>query len=383
MINDSDNIEILRVSNSRGNHLPYSYMYENRQIPRYGFLNESYGILNFRDKNFSRRLLDFVKGNIVPYLNNKISPDSIIIEENGSENKECGRIYAKRFEYKVDLTWLKQLDIYVSCSETIDGLTYADIIQDDNDYNKKFSYKIYYDKRLHNSYELIGHCVEYMSVLLSVPFRYNDKAKMVSIIEHEIKHGYDLLKEKFITNHINRDMVAFSNMYNCSKCYMTSFWLYNETDMKIFISRLDADRIMMCFRDMVYYLNLGEIRAYLVNYKHEIENIFTEKQNVSETEKNYRGIRLFLSLLKMLVPYGIKRRFSELYGSAFEEMYGCDEKLDILPENNRYFINFKYKGAYNEQTFNKICDFYIERINKNFFKNADKIYAEIKVNHGW
>lgn len=90
MINDSDNIEILRVSNICGNYLPYSYMYENRQIPRYGFLNESYGILNFRDKNFSRRLFDFVKGNIVPYLNNKIAPDSIIIEENGMENMKGG-----------------------------------------------------------------------------------------------------------------------------------------------------------------------------------------------------------------------------------------------------------------------------------------------------
>lgn len=45
-----DNIEILHVSNMYGSCLPYSYMYENRQVPRYGFLNESYGILNFRDK---------------------------------------------------------------------------------------------------------------------------------------------------------------------------------------------------------------------------------------------------------------------------------------------------------------------------------------------
>lgn len=243
----------------------------------------------------------------------------------------------KRFEYKVDLTWLKRLDIYVACSETIGGLTYADIIQDDNDYDKKFSYKIYYEGKFHNSYELIGHRVEYMSVLLSVPFRYNDKVKMVSIIEYEIKHGYDLLKEKFITNHINRDMVTFSNMYNRSNCYMTSFWLYNETDMRTFISRLDSERIMMCFRDLVYYLNLGEIRAYLVNYKHEIENIFAGKQNVSETENNYRGIQLFLSLLKMLVPYGIKRDFLNYMARCLKRcmvvmknwIY-CRKTIDIL-----------------------------------------------------
>ncbi len=347
--------------------------YKNQQNKHDGFLYESYGILNLRDKLLGRTIFDFVTSDINPYLNNKMKPDSFIIEENGFANEINDRKEVKRFSLNIDLSWLKRLDVYVEISKNIESVIYADIIQDEIT-DKRFSYKIFYDGCFHDSYEILGNKVEYMSVLLSVPFRYNDKNKMVAMIEHEIKHGHDLLMEKFITNHINRDIVEFNNMFQCGSCYITTFWLYDERNMKTFIFKLDAEHIMSCFRDIIYYLNLGEIQAHLTNYRREIEDIKIGDCNKSETDMNYRGIRYFLEMLKTVVNKNIKCRFGELYGNEFEKIYGCDNDI----ETN---ISFRYKGKYNEVTFDKICDFYINRLNKYFFKNADKIYSEIMTSH--
>lgn len=346
-----------------------------------GFLYESFGVLEYDNEKFNFKIKDFVNDELklVFYRNSVIEYDSMIKYDNNCK-------WYKHYELDIDLGWVDKLEIFAARGNEAESFVLSDICTD----NGKVAFPVYYNGEWKPSYEWRGNRVKYFSIVV-IYNRVADVNDLIGIVKHEIRHGYDLFRDKFIANHSNRDIIYFNDILNKLKTtenkdvsyryFETRYWEYPKEDMRCFISRLNVLDLFKLFCDMVYYFNVSEIGARLNNYKEELENCACN--NKSSTFKLYSGLRQLVGVIKMCVSDENKRIFSENYINMFETGYQYDEndiedRLKDKMKKNKFYISFKHEGKYDIESFNKICDFYIERINKYFFKNADKIYSDIK-----
>ncbi len=354
---------------------------DNISEKRTGFLFESFGILDYNNSDLDNKIKDFVnnKLKLVFYRNSIIDYDSFVKTGEHTESY-------KHFELDLNLKWVDKLEIFAARGNKKESFILADIYTDKG----KEEFPIYYDGKWKPSYELSGNKIKYFSIVI-IYDKVTDVNDLIGIIKHEMKHGFDLFRDKFIVNHSNRDIIFFNNKLKDIKViekkpdnyryFETKYWEYPEDDMKIFVGRLDILDFYKLFCDMIYYFNMSEITARLNNYKAEIER---DKFNeTSQTYRLYYGLRKILETFKRFISEKDKVNFANEYGKDFETAYEYDEnEIDDRLKNKinkkRFYISFKHNGKYDEGSFDKICDFYINRLNKYFFKNADKIYSDIK-----
>lgn len=346
-----------------------------------GFLCESFGVLEYDNETFNSKIKDFVndKLKLVFYRNTVIEYDSIIKYDNNCK-------WYKHYELDIYLGWVDKLEIFAARGNEAESFVLSDICTD----NGKQIFPVYYNGEWKPSYELCGNRVKYFSIVV-IYNRVADVNDLIGIIKHEIRHGYDLFRDKFIANHSNRDIIYFNDILNnlktsenkdiTYKYFETKYWEYSIEDMRLFISRLTILDIFKLFCDMIYYFNLSEIGARLNNYREEIEEGMNNDK--SSTYELYYGLRKLVEIIKECVRDRDKEVFAKKYAREFEKVYQYDEddmKRELKPkvEKDKFYISFKYCGKYDAKSFDKICDFYIDRLNKYFFKNVDKIYTDIK-----
>lgn len=336
-------------------------------------LYESYGIKNYEDKNFNSRLKEFVHKYIIPVVKN---PNPIY--DVSIPGVLGGRKAYKILKFDANLSWVDFIFVLVTkeVSEESSGLL-ARLYSTDTEYN---DYDFVYNGRKHNSYSLEGTHIKYMTIFIDLNgYTAFDENEICGIIHHEMNHGYDLIKDKFVSNYSNRDVIYFSEKTNDNPIkYITKYWEYDENDRKKFIREKSSREIFLLISDMVYYLNMSEMHARLDNFAHEMDEL-----KHGETISRYFGIETLvvyfglMNILYGLIEYAsddAKLAFANKYAREFEMVYSDDRKSDDDP--TRKNVSFKVYGKYNKTSFDYIMRFYLRRINRHFIRNARKIYKD-------
>lgn len=352
--------------------------YEKFRCERRGFLNESYGIYKYDDSIYDNQIKTLVKDDIFPVFSIKnktlIEPDSVIT---CSEDIDY-RVEAVKTTLFINLDWVDHVDVYVSIGDDYFGYTLGEYKKD----NRAESYKIEdNDGNVKDSFQYSGSRLNYFSIVLFLPSNIYvyDLELVCSIIKHEIKHGYDMFRSKFVLNPINQDVINFNY-------YAKQHGLYNKKIKLDFGGGFGQDKIlktatpsdiMEFFCDAVDYINIGEVRAYLNNYLDDITRVVTGRDRHSPTEQMYRDIYSYFDKMKTYIPDDTKIEFCKTYGDEyFEDVYFPDNrKRDKFPKT------FKFGGRWTQRSFNKICEFYKKRIDDEFFSKLDKIRSDVETKH--
>lgn len=362
------NKEIIKTKISNNNHI-FGYVYLlNKSKDKQGFLYESHGILEYNNDKFKNIIGNFVHNIIIPLIHhNEIKCDSIISD---ISNEKC----FKRLIMHCDLSWIKDLHIYITPEKSISNMTLSSLYYEQN---KKHDFPITVNGEKKQPYSLSGSYINYMSIIINIDKNMSEEY-LCGVIAHEMKHGYDMIKDKFIANISNRDIIYFNTIANSiPETYITKYWEYNNPEQKDFLESLNADEIFSLFCDMIYYLNLSEIQARLTNFSTEINylNKFGHSSDFgNDTIKLYNGLLNILEGLKKYASEKTKEEFALKYAKHFEIVYSEDTE-----NANKKTKKFSVHGKYEGESFHKIVNFYIYRINHYFFRHAKEIWFD-KIN---
>lgn len=357
------NKEILKTGKSSNNHI-FGYVYLlNKSKDKHGFLYESYGILEYNNDAFKHSISQFVHNIIIPLIKQgNITYDSDIPDI--SDN-----VSFKKLILHCDLSWIKDVYVFITEDKNIPDMTLSSLYYDQN---KKCNFPIIVNGKEIPSYSLSGSFIDYMSIVLNIDNTMSEEY-ICGIINHEMKHGYDMIKDNFVANNSNRDIIYFRNIsHSINDSYITKYWEYSDKEQEDFLKSLNADEIFSLFCDMMYYLNLSEIQARLNNFSSEIDyvNKYGHSSDFgNDTIKLYQGLANILSGLKRYTVEKVKMEFSEKYANHFETVYSEDSD-----NPNKQIKHFSVRGKYGGESFHKIINFYIHRINHYFFRHAKQIW---------
>ena len=364
----------VRIGSSDGYPGSFSHICNLRENRR-DLLSESFGIMDYNNSKLDEIIKTFVNNDlkVVFHKNSEVEYDSMIKGFDGNT------MWYKHFELEVGLGWLDKIEIFAMRGKFRDSYVIGDEFVSDS---RKETMEVYYDGEWKPSYKIEGSKLNYFSVVI-IYDKVTDVNDLCGIIKHEMRHGYDLFRNNFVINHINRDIIFFNDEIAKMKSggvFLTEYWNYSLTEKKEFIRRMDYIDIYKLFCDMIYYLNIGEISSRLNNYLSDLKT--TAENGKSETYRLYSGLLEIYKVLKSEVSTENKRLFSERFMKKFETVYGYDEENieDRLRDKigkKKFYISFKYGGKYGSESFDKLCDFFIGRLEKAFFKNADKIYSDV------
>lgn len=351
-----------------------SLLYPKNLAPKKrSLLHESYGIKDYNEKYFNNNLKEFVHKNIVPVIKN---PNPIY--DVSIPGVLGGRNAYKILKFDVNLSWVDFVFVLVTKESSTESsgelarLYYSDTKYDDYDF--------VYNGRKHKSYSLEGTHINYMTVFIDLRgYTIFDENEICGIIHHEMNHGYDLIKDKFVSNYSNRDVIYFSEKSNDNPIkYITKYWEYDGNERRQFIIEKNSREIFLLISDMVYYLNMSEMHARLANFAYEMDDL-KKHEEISryfgiETLVVYFGM---MNILQGLIEYAsddAKWAFANKHAREFEMVYSDDRKEDDEP--TRKNVSFKVYGKYNKTSFDYIMQFYLRRINRHFIRNAKKIYMD-------
>lgn len=349
--------------------------YENSRCKIGGFLNESYGIYKYDDPEYDNQIKTLVRDKIFPVFSIKnkemIEPDSVITF---SGDKDF-RVEAIKMTLSINLDWVEDVDVYVTLGDDYSGSTLGEYING----NKLESYPITNkDGEIKDSFQYNGSRLTYFSILIFLPsdIYIYDLELVCSIIKHEIKHGYDMFRNVFMLNPINQDIINFNHYREFHK-------INNKKIVLDFSGGLNQEKklenatesdIMHFFCDVIDYINIGEIRAYLNNYLDDINRVISGIDRYSPTERLYNNIYSYFDKMKKYIPDRTKVKFCETYGDEyFDNVYFPDNKT-----RGKHPMTFKFGGKWTAESFNKICNFYKKRIDDEFFSKLDKIRSDVE-----
>ena len=218
--------------------------------------------------------------------------------------------------------------------------------------------------RIHKKYK-----IDTFTIVLAYHKSYIYSQNYRSIIEHELKHAFDLQNIYHVTSELmNKDIIAAESiLYNYIENAIENSQL-NDSDFNIKYTKLidinknykteyynDPYIIFPLLSDMLYYMNKSEISARLVQFKYQ--------DDIAETSGLYKE---YDKLCENIMKYSsdiVKKLINAI-------ILQCDY-------SNIYNIKFKdSSNAYIANT-NKLFKFYKKRITY-FLKTCDKLLTIIK-----
>ena len=113
-------------------------------------------------------------------------------------------------------TWIQSLDIYVSRGDEL----YAFVLSTFHDAAGKRTFNIIRNGIERASFKLNGNVIEYMSIVMCIPYKLPSDEELFGIITHEIKHGFDYVRKDFINNYLNKDIIFANDFLIRNKKYM-------------------------------------------------------------------------------------------------------------------------------------------------------------------
>ena len=348
------------------------YISDNIGSPIPIFINESYGIKEFNNKEFVDAIYRFINDTLLPQLP-YIDENSYDSEVPDIKPEDGNRFKMFSIEH-LCCRWLKRVDIYVS--RNCGGLA-SYVLSTLYDLDKRRDYEIVRDGIAYPSYELNGNEIEYMSITLSIPYRVVSPNDLFGVIRHEIKHGYDYMCSGFNSNIMNKDILYANDFLTIDQKdedapkTIPPYWDYDFDTLMACLLRMDVKDVMRAICSILYYLNSSEMTSRLNNHRAsliQMKKMHMKLMN-SSTQNLYIKLRSFLNYLIKYIPDNIKMEFSEMYMSDFERIYSYEEEFS----NKK---SFRHSGNGNKSGFNNLMRFYIQKINS-FLERCDNITSEL------
>lgn len=365
--------EIFKYRNRPGfGHFPIKYISNKRDDNNTGLICESKGILEYDNAKLHEDLYEFVQYKLRPLF---ISNSGNFKYDSAIKDIYPNKIF-KKLSFYPDLTWLDRIDIYLTKEFPEDCMLLGTVTND----NKKVSYDITYKETTYPAFVVTANKINYMSIVLSLPDGIFNSNDIVGIILHEMRHWFDFIPKHFNSDELNRD-INFFHKYAKENEYITEYWNYSKEERDEFIHDLTVDDLFTLICDMMYYLNLSEIRARLVTFAQSVDEV------KSMGGKKYHGfgadsIAIYTGLYNMLraIRKGYskdkKDEFAKKYNRLFERVYNTKASLTDENSNENVKKKFRHYGKYDYRAFDYLMTFYISRIRSNFIYKAEQIYYD-------
>lgn len=306
-----------------------------RGIQTYPLL-EKYGIINLEEPKY----LNDIKN---------ITKEIVNVIKNG--NKKYKVTQLKYYE-KSDPLRYKYIDIpfYNKCN-----IKELHILL--KDYSEFEAVVLFNKKNIDDNYFIYKNGkVEKCTLLVYVPFiRWADQ-RIDHIIEHELKHLYDLITEYHGNSELmNKDIIYSETdqelLYNSNSLTLEDLISYNNLYKKYYYNSIT--NILPIMSDMLYYMNKSEISARLLQVKY--------KENIQNIKRLYQEYYKFCNNILVYASDNVKKYI-----------------------NNKFIINANYSSIYNisfknsndayQSNVKKLMNFYIKRIS-HFLKQCDKLLS--------
>lgn len=375
-------------------------------------LNEEYGIKNIRNKKYLHLCNNISKQvkNLLNEIYNSSEVDyNILLVYDDNE------YYAKELSFNIkDIPYLNKINIFVgsglfkqnnqvyrnneSINCVITDTGYYNF-NDNNDllfYNSK--YKIIKEisenkKIIINPFIISKNKIDVCSIFISVIPEdltlYTEKY-ISSILMHELGHLYDLYIQNINIEQLNNDIFITSFAVN-NEIYKNDIYkiinkfnnfIISNNKKYILKNNFTIDDIIYFIFKYIEVLNISELHQYLINFKYELDKIKPKKlfylykhknintelflYQLSNIFKERYDLLLSLKMFKKYIPNEVKQEFANIY---IKNYFNIKIKNNFLLD-----INLKENNVYNEKSFDKLIDIFINRITNIFIKNAFKIF---------
>lgn len=377
---------------------------------RYNTLNEWFNLVCFSDAELKKRL-KVIASEIVGEIKSGFSTDSVLCWKrynSDSDNFESDNVigFFKYFDYGIDLKWCSHLFVFIGLLEDEsleDDSAFVDssgIMQFDlsnNPYCEQIDYYIgTLDKekklKLYPSSIRIGNKFKYCSVYIKIReenLKNISERDIMLRLYHELQHIYDSAIEYSSTIEMNSDVVCggvVSDLGSYKKDIDRLMRCTRRDEIEKEVMKMDYVMFSdLCAGYMLYYGNLSEMKARLINFREELERCSLSEMKkwrmsghksldceflcgVSETFREYYVLWVVMDCASELIDSKIKLEFAQVdickvYDSNVEhrDWSGKVYKTDFFDREN---------GCYSEWSFDGYCRLIADRIQICFIEKA-------------
>lgn len=313
-------------------------------IQKYPLL-EKFGILNLDDKKYQDDIKDITR-TFLDVVQNRIN--------------DYSNVYINWFGYPYDGIY-KLIKFNNKCNINNVQLLIKHIPPGGNEINALLSNQAAVDNGYFN---IENNKIDTCTILLIYNKQYIYSTNYKSIIEHELKHAFDILTEyKGVTELMNKDIITKETMFDAeiqkmidTKQLSNNQYTISLTELKKinnnYVQKYSNDYKIMfpIMSDMLYYMNKSEVSARLVQLK--VDN---DIKNTTELYLEY------YKLCDNIINYATNHVKSFI-----------NEIMEIAEYDKIYNIQFN-KGPVSN--VNKLFKFYKKRI-KHFLKHCEQLLNE-------
>lgn len=383
-------------------------------------LFEKYGFKDFDNPMFYN-VCEVITNNIERIIREYpryTSDDKYCIFPIGHPNERNGGFVMKRVLLRNSLDWLKMIDVYVKIDRNMEKYD-SFCLYDNGLYNphtdsiSKYELVVSQEKHITKQNFPFIMTKDYVS-LASIGFVVNSRnsithEEMIYVVMHEIGHIYDVFSGKVSFTYLNRDLITKSYSYpnaltpnECIEINKITTRKYSVSELKALCSKISVDVICGVVCSCIYSINRSELKQRLKNFLYDLKSVSADKLNVgnsvhngfenklisvSETYSFYHNVACVFRTFVDYVPKEKKIEFAEKYikGYFSRPVSSVDVYTDEYRNNDAYTVadpwpygmKFSVNGRYDEKSFDKMFNFFINRIEKVFLSRACEIADEV------
>lgn len=345
---------------NRFNHYIRQSIHYNQESAR--IILETYGMIEYSNMQYSREIMKCAEQIEQDIKNNNLKYDSTLLGLN---------IFRK---YVINLSfctkWIDHLNVYISTE--YENINDAGLIS-----TKGTSEYVIQEKDIDLytfPYALKDGKIKFASIYINYVDINDSNFKLEAVIEHELKHIYDMYVIKCSEHKLNQDIV-YSQKYNYYSHrniinYVSNIQKFKELNIK-------ADDVCGYILNITYLLNVSEIQARIVNtksqlFKLDIDEIFS----VEDNRKNNGTLRKSIS--------GVSNIYNEyyvIYNKLKMSLYLSSEQQDIFDNKFLNIFNDVYSRKF--KNYKDFIKFLLQRMDKLYFRHIDNLYNDTidKIEH--
>ena len=383
-------------------------------------LFEKYGFKDFDNPAFYN-VCKTISNNIIRIIreyHRYSSVEKYCIYPAAYPNNRDGGYVMDRILLRDSLKWLKMLEVYAKVDNNVDRFD-SFCIYDNGIYNpqtdsiNKYNLVVAQNKhitKLRFPFIMTKDCVSLASIGVIVKTNNSiSTEELIYVVMHEIGHIYDVFSGKVSFTYLNRDLItkAYSYPNGLSVNERTEInkitrGEYSIEELRELCDKISVDVVCGVICSCIYSMNISELKQRLKNFlydlKSENSNEFDAGRGVhsgfesklvavSETYAFYYNIACVFRAFIDYVPVDkkiefaekhIRRYFSRPVSSVgvYTDEYRGNEVYTVT-DPRPYGIKFSVSGKYDEKSFDKMFNFFIDRIEKVFLSRACQIADDI------
>ena len=389
-------------------------------------LFEKYGFKDF-DNPLFMKICDIIANNVELLVKEYDHTDSFfMIYPEGHRQDAIRKYLHKSFSFDGKLDWIQSLDLYVKIDSGFGGSYDAMCVYDTGIYDLNTDSIEKYNLVVSEENKPTQKNVPFIMtkdkiIKASVSFHFNSKhsishEELIFVVMHELGHLYDVFAGKVSFTFLNRNIISMPQINYPKSLMMKDFKIieglvsekYSPQNMQSLFNEFSfsVDLIYGIIYNCNYALNISEARQRLKNFVYDLQNVNSGDLNIgksnsfepndtyekkltkiSSTYNSYYNMAVLFRMLIKYVPDRKKRVFADEYikkriarplnnVGIYRDEFRNNE-LYTVTDFRQYGISFSDNSKFNEKSFDKMFEFFADRIDKIFLSKACQIASDI------